>query len=274
MKKLIINADDFGSHELVNSGIEDAFDNGICRSTSLMAGGAAFDDAVRIAKSHKKLGVGIHFTLVKGSPVLPPSEIKSLVNTSGNFYDDFSIFAKRYLSGRINPDEVRAELSAQAQKIQNAGLRISHVDSHQHLHVLPKIFPVIADLAQKLNIHAMRIPHAQNSGFSLSKTALNFLASDTKRKAKKSGLAVPDYFRGIVAGEAVNEEWLCSVVDGLREGTTEIMVHVGKDNKVLQPFLDWEHDFETELYAVKSETVKEKIRNNAVQIVNFFDIRE
>ena len=73
MKKLIVNADDFGSHELVNSAIEDAFNSGICRSASLMAGGKFFNHAVEIAKSHKDLGVGIHFTLVKGSPVLPPS---------------------------------------------------------------------------------------------------------------------------------------------------------------------------------------------------------
>ena len=141
MKKLIVNADDFGSHELVNSAVEDAFNNGICRSASLMAGGKFFNHAVEIAKAHKDLGVGIHFTLVKGSPVLPPSEIKSLVNSSGDFYDDFSFFVKRYLTGRINFDEVRAELSAQARKIENSELKISHFDSHQHLHVLPKILP-------------------------------------------------------------------------------------------------------------------------------------
>ena len=82
MKKLIVNADDFGSHELINSAVKDAFNNGICRSASIMAGGKAFNDAVKIALANKNLGVGIHFTLVKGSPVLSPSEIKSLVDLS------------------------------------------------------------------------------------------------------------------------------------------------------------------------------------------------
>ena len=273
MKKLIVNADDFGSHDLVNSAIEDAFNNGICRSASLMAGGKAFDDAVKIAKAHKNLGIGIHFTLVRGSPVLPPSEIKSLVNSSGDFYDDFSIFVKRYLNGRINFDEVRAELSAQAKKIQNSGLRISHFDSHQHLHVLPKIFSITADLSQKLNVKAIRVPHARGA-FSLSKSALNFLASNAKRKAQKFGFSTPDYFYGIVAGGSINEKWLCSVIDELQDGTTEIMVHIGEDNKVLQSFLNLEHDFESEFNAVKSNIVKEKIKNNGIKITNFFDIKE
>ena len=279
MKKLIVNADDFGSHELVNSAVEYAFNNGICRSASLMAGGKFFNHAVEIAKSHKDLGVGIHFTLVKGSPVLPPSEIKSLVNSSGDFYEDFSVFVKRYLTGRINFDEVRAELSAQAQKIQNAGLKISHFDSHQHLHVLPKIFSITADLSQKLNIKAMRMPHAQGV-FPFSKTALNFLASNAKRKAKQFGFSTPDYFYGIVAGEAVNEKWLCSVIDKIKiarrltASTTEIMVHIGENNKILQKFLDWNHDFESEFNAVKSDTVKGKIKDNSIKITNFFHIQE
>lgn len=270
MKKLIVNVDDFGSHELVNSAVEDAFNNGICRSTSIMAGGKAFDDAVKIAKSHKNLGIGIHFTLVKGSPVLPASEIKSLVNSSGNFHDDFSVFVKHYLTGKIDFDEVKVELSAQVQKIQNCGIKISHVDSHQHLHVLPKIFAIISDLAVKLNVKAMRMPKA-GGNMSISKLGLNFLASKARRKAEKLDFKIPDEFFGIVAGGSVSEKYLCSVIDKIH-GTAEIMTHIGKDNEILQKFLNWDHDFEMELNAVKSEIVKEKLKNSGIEIINFYDI--
>ena len=269
MKKLIVNADDFGSHELVNSAVNDAFNNGICKSASIMAGGNAFDDAVKIALSNKNLGVGIHFTLVKGTPVLPPSKIKSLVDSSGNFCEDFSVFVKRYFTGRVNFDEVKAELSAQAYKIQNSGIKISHVDSHQHLHVLPKIFEIVSDLAIKLNVKAMRIPYAKD--FSVSKTALNFLSSRARHKAKKLNFAVPDKFFGIVAGGSINEKWLCSVIDDI-ENTAEIMTHVGSDNKILQASLNWDHDFEAELNALKSDEVKDKIKINNVEIINFKEI--
>lgn len=135
MKKLIVNADDFGRHELINSAIERAFINGICRSASIMAGGAAFEQAVKIANIHKNLGIGVHFTLVMGKSVLPHSEIPSLVDNDGNFCDDYIIFMKRYLTVKIAINEIRLELSAQIQKIINSGLKISHVDSHQHMHV-------------------------------------------------------------------------------------------------------------------------------------------
>ena len=297
MKKLIVNADDFGSHELVNFAVNDAFNNGICKSASIMAGGNAFDDAVKIALLNKNLGVGIHFTLVKGTPVLPPSKIKSLVDSSGNFCEDFSVFVRRYLTGRINFDEVKAELSAQAYKIQNSGIKISHVDSHQHLHVLPKIFEIVSDLAIKLNVKAMRIPHANpfaingplprrtgthclsacgegnrfNGGGVISKIALNFLSSRARHKAKKLNFAVPDKFFGIVAGGSINEKWLCSVIDDI-ENTAEIMTHVGSDNKILQASLNWDHDFEAELNALKSDEVKDKIKINNVEIINFKEI--
>ena len=106
------------------------------------------------------------------------------------------------------------------------------------------------------------------------------MASNAKRKAKKFGFSTPDYFYGIVAGEAVNEKWLCSVVDKIKIGrrptasTAEIMVHIGEDNKILQKFLDWEHDFESEFNAVNSDAVKEKIKDNGIKITNFFDIQE
>ena len=78
MKELIINADDFGRHELINLAVEKAFQNGCLRSTTIMAGGKFFDDAVEVAKRNPELGVGIHFTLANGYPVLPPEKIPTL----------------------------------------------------------------------------------------------------------------------------------------------------------------------------------------------------
>ena len=116
MKKLIVNADDFGRHELINRAVERAFNSGCLRSATLMAGGIAFDDAINLAKKFPKLGVGIHFTLANGNPILPPEEIPTLVTEEGIFHGDYIKFLKRYLSGKISLAEVRSELAAQLEK--------------------------------------------------------------------------------------------------------------------------------------------------------------
>ena len=112
MKRLIVNADDFGRHELINRAVEQGVTEGCLRSATLMPGGRAFASAVAVAKSHEELGVGIHFTLANGFPVLPPEEIPSLVTGQGVFYDDYALFVKRFLTGKVRLEEVRAELAA------------------------------------------------------------------------------------------------------------------------------------------------------------------
>ena len=82
---------------------------------------------------------------------------------------------------------------------------------------------------------------------------------------------MPDKFFGIVAGGSINEKWLCSVIENI-ETTAEIMTHVGSDNKILQASLNWDHDFEAELNALKSDEVKDKIKINNVEIINFKEI--
>ena len=101
MRRLIVNADDFGLHVAVNQGILAAHSEGIVSSASLMAGGAAFDDAVRIAKHCPELGVGVHLTLVGARPVLPAAEVPSLVEATGDFYRSYPLFLKRFLSGKM-----------------------------------------------------------------------------------------------------------------------------------------------------------------------------
>ena len=125
-------------------------------------------------------------------------------------------------------------------------------------------------MAIKLNVKAMRIPKADGS-FSFSKLGLNFLSSRAKHKAKKLNFAMPDKFFGIVAGGSINEKWLCSVIENI-ETTAEIMTHVGSDNKILQASLNWDHDFEAELNALKSDEVKDRIKINNVEIINFKEI--
>lgn len=276
MKNLIVNADDFGRHELINRAVERAFKTGCLRSATLMAGGIAFDDAIAVAKRNSGLGVGIHFTLANGNPILPPKEIPTLVTAEGIFHENYVVFLKRYMSGKISLDEVRSELAAQLEKILRTGLTLTHVDSHQHLHHVPGIIEIVLDLAASKKISAMRSSGAKifdgeldSLGKFVGRLGLSSLAKFAAHKAHKKNFVTPEHFAGIVAGESVDENFMLKLIDKLQDGTTEVMLHPGTDNKILCDFCDWEHDFETELAAVTSPKVLNLLAEKNISAVNF-----
>ncbi len=276
---ILPNADDFGRHVLINSAVAKAVDNGCLRSATLMPGGKAFDDAVDVAKSHPDLGVGIHLTMVNGFPVCDPKDIPSLVTKDGVFLDDYTLFVKAFLKGKIRLDDVRRELMAQAEKMGKTGLDLTHVDSHQHMHVLPGIFDIALDAAESLHINAVRIPRSPLfTGFSgsigqlIGRTGLATLADLAGMRAKHRHFRTPDHFAGIVAGEAVHEGHFRHILDHLKSGTTEIMMHPGVDNRILIKDTLWDHDFEAEYHALTSPAILKRIRDKGIRVVNFRDI--
>ncbi len=272
--KIIVNADDFGRHEKINEAVEKAFCEGFLRSATLMPGGKAFDQGIEIAKRHTELGVGIHLTLVNGFPLLPPEEIPSLVTGDGVFYDDYGTFLKRYASGRIRISEIRSELAAQITKMKNTGLELTHVDSHQHLHHMPGILGTVLELASAAGIKRMRFSRGKLSedllrGHTVGRIGLSSLARLAARKAKKNGFLMPDHFAGIVAGDAVDQAYISTLFDKLDTGITEIMLHPGTDNEILQRDCRWEHDFEAEHETVTSPFLMKKLKDKGIESVNF-----
>ena len=279
MKRIIVNADDFGRHELINRAVERAFNSGCLKSATLMAGGAAFDDAIKLAKKISGLGVGIHFTLANGNPILPPNEIPSLVTEEGIFHADYVKFLKRYLSGKISLDEVRSELAAQLEKIFRAGLKPTHVDSHQHLHHVLGIIEIVLDLAAASGIKAMRVANTKifdgeldSIGKFVGRLGLGSLAKFATHAAHKRNFTTPEHFAGIVAGESISENFMLKLIENLRDGTTEVMLHPGTDNKILQDFCEWNHNFEKELAAVTSPRVMNLLAEKNISAINFADL--
>lgn len=276
LRYIIINADDFGRHAEINRAVEEGLVHGCLRSATVMPGGAAFAGAIDIARRHEELGLGVHFTLVDGHPILPPEEIPSLVGSEGDFLPDHTALLKRYLKGGVNLEEVRRELAAQLQKIEATGIPISHVDSHQHMHTLPGIIDIVLDLAARAGIRAVRTPRTPlfagafgGLGQLVGRLGLSTLARLAACKAHRRGLLTPDNFAGIVAGEAVSEGELLHLIAHLPQGTTEVMMHPGMKNDVLQEDSGWQHDFEAELAAILSPRVGEALRKAEVESVNF-----
>lgn len=276
LRYIIINADDFGRHAEINRAVEQGLMHGCLRSATVMPGGAAFAGAIDIARRHEALGLGVHFTLVDGNPILPPSEIPSLVAEDGRFLPDHTALLRRYLKGGVNLEEVRRELAAQLRKVEATGVPISHVDSHQHMHTLPGIIDIALDLASSARIGAVRAPRTPlfagafgGLGQLVGRLGLSTLAQLAAVKAHRRGLAVTEHFSGIVAGEAVSEAELLKLIAHLPQGTTEVMMHPGTCNEVLQEDSGWQHDFEEELRAITSPRVMAALREKEIEPVNF-----
>jgi chitin disaccharide deacetylase len=161
--RLIINADDFGLTHGVNRAIAELHEAKALTSTTLMATGAAFDDAVRIALAHPTLGIGCHVVLTDGIPASPPQNIPTLLGPDGrSFRPSLLDFIQALLRGKISQDDIEREALAQIQKLQSAGINITHLDTHKHTHLFPAVTRPLLQVAERCSIGAIRQPFEQS----------------------------------------------------------------------------------------------------------------
>ena len=281
MKRLIVNADDFGLHDAVNAGIIQAHQQGMVTSASLMAGGEAFEAAVRLALGNPQLGVGVHLTLVAASPVLPPQQIPSLVDGQGGFWPSYPVFLARYLQGKICRNEVAQELSAQIGKIRQAGIQPTHLDSHQHLHVLPGLTGRILDLAKRFSVPAVRIPAEpllffaggnRSWGRIFGRSGLTLLARRFGGKARAAGLSAPQHFFGMLDGGGLTEPVLRDILRRLPPGSSEIMTHPAVAAASLAGKYSWGYQWEAELQALTSQSLRDMLKQQKIQLINYREL--
>lgn len=147
MTKLIINADDFGLSEAVNYGIISAYKNGIVKSTTIMPGMPAFEHAVKLLNDCEDLGCGVHMTLSLNKPVLEGH--KTIVDEKGNFYRRIT---NELIKEKFDLNEVYEEFCAQIDKTMNSGVKVTHLDSHHHVHTLEALKPVIEKILEKYKL--------------------------------------------------------------------------------------------------------------------------
>jgi len=259
--RFIVHADDFGLAESVNRGIVTAAEKGIVRSTSIMACGRAFERGVALLQKHS-LCVGIHLTLDEETPVLPPGRIPSLVTSEGHFHSRSNLLKRLLLSRSIRLEEVYAELEAQFQRCIDAGLKLSHVDGHGHVHVYPRIAPIVAELAKRLGLANVRIPRESlrywgggpSPGRQLNKLIVYAFSAFSESTFRSAGLASPARFYGISHGGRVTEQSLQRMLRHAPEGAVvEIMCHPGfEDSQALLPYQAWNYTWQSELNALLS----------------------
>ncbi len=158
--RLILNADDFGLTPGINRAVEILHQAHALTSATLMATGPAFDDAVAIALRNPTLGVGCHLVFTDGVPVSHPESIPSLLGADGKTFRPSNIdFLQALLRGTVSESELALETQAQIQKLQRAGIDVTHVDSHKHTHLFPAVARPALDIAQRCGVRAFRYPN-------------------------------------------------------------------------------------------------------------------
>jgi chitin disaccharide deacetylase len=143
VRRLIVNADDFGLTTGVNRGIIEAHTRGIVTCSTLMACGAAFENAVALAKQTSSLSIGCHVLLVDASPLLDLAHVPSLASANSgvpSFRESIVAFACCAATRQLDEGQIEAEITAQIKKLQFAGIQVSHLDSHKHTHMFPVVF--------------------------------------------------------------------------------------------------------------------------------------
>ncbi|NYF80916.1 ChbG/HpnK family deacetylase [Granulicella arctica] len=234
--RLIINADDFGLTPGVNRAIAELHRAGVLTSATLMATGPAFDDAVSLAKSLPRLGVGCHIVLTDGVPVSSPDEIPTLLGSDRvHFRPSLLDFVRDLLLGKIDEGEIEREALAQIQKLWRAGINVTHVDTHKHTHLFPRVAGPLIGIIRRTSFVAIRNPFEPEFARRLPHTGLKrrlqiALLNGFKTRFEKlaTHTASTDGTVGISATGSLNATTLQQVFSSLpNEGTFELVCHPG-----------------------------------------------
>lgn len=241
-RRLIINADDLGLTEGVNRAIFEAHNRGIVTSATLMASASAFEHAVCMGKQAPQLSIGCHVLLVDGRPVLSPGDVTSLVAHGGkSFRNGIGEFAISALRGRLDAQQVESEATAQFRKLQQAGIFVTHFDTHKHTHIFPGVLRALLRAARACGIRAVRNPFAPVRPVAYAHLLgrprlwksysevrlLRTLVARFRREVHEAGLITTDGTFGILGTGTLDTKLFNAIIGCIPEGTWEFVCHPG-----------------------------------------------
>lgn len=286
MRRLIINADDFGFTSGVNSAIVKAHRDGVVTSTTLMANGKAFSEVPPLAKGLPKLSIGCHVVLIDGEPVLQAEKIPSLAK-GGRFRDGLKGFAARALTRRFDATQIAAEATAQIRKIQSVGLTVSHFDTHKHTHLFPPVLRPLLRAAADCGVRAVRNPFGPRfplrSGQLLARPnlwtryaevrVLRTFAAKFREAVQREGFVAPDGTLGIEVTGTLDETLFTAIATSIPEGTWEFVCHPGYNDSDLQAAKTrLRESREIELHVLTLPSARGILEQQGVQLISYRDL--
>jgi hopanoid biosynthesis associated protein HpnK len=276
LKQLIVNADDLGLTPGVNRGILRAFQDGIVTSASLLVTGNAFEEAVALARQNPELDVGLHLTLVEERAVLRREALPTLVDETGRFPRTSGEFFRRAFFGRINWDEVEREIAAQITRFQKTGLRLSHLDSHQHLHMFPPVFQIVRRLTRGMDNVSIRNavgPWRKSPGILMGRwvqqLGLN-LTCLSVRGLHSPSLQMPDGMYGFEVSGCLTRCALEQILRKIPDGLYELICHPGEeDDGTRTRYSHWGYRWAEELNALTAPEMRGILEEQGIALTSF-----
>jgi predicted glycoside hydrolase/deacetylase ChbG (UPF0249 family) len=242
--RLILNADDFGLTAGVNRAIIELHRAGKLTSASLMAMVAATDEAIELALATPTLGAGCHVVLVDGEPVLRAQNLPTLVDPrTGRFHPTLGAFLTLLITGRIRSTEIEAETAAQIALLQSRGVRLTHIDTHKHMHMFPAVLRPVLRAARAAGIRTVRNPFEPVWSLRATHGApwirraqvrmLRLLGPTFRRIVAEDGFITTDGAIGVLATGSLDSTAVSSLLRNMPEGMWELVTHPGYNDSDL-----------------------------------------
>jgi chitin disaccharide deacetylase len=285
VRRLIVNADDFGLTSGVNRAIIEGNRSGIVTSATLMANAKATEAAIDLAKAQPTLKIGCHVVLIDGVPL--SENLPSLTENSAHFRSSLKQFAVAAVRKQIVAEEIQWEVEAQIRKIQSHGITLTHVDSHKHTHMFPHILRPLLRAAKACGIRAIRNPFEPlrcwpagmvlgAPGLWLRSTgvmAFQMFAAEFRRALKEEGMISTDGTVGIAVTGLLDQLKLLRILEALPDGTWELVCHPGYSDSDLQAAgTRLTRSREIELSALTSPETKKTLIDRHIELISYADL--
>jgi chitin disaccharide deacetylase len=285
VKRLIINADDFGLTAGVNRAIVEAHQRGVVSSASMMANSAELDQAIGLARDLPQLSIGCHIDLIQLAPVLPPAQLPTLTD-GATFRPGFGRFARAALRNRLSATEISSEAEAQIAKLQSAGIALTHFDTHKHTHLFPHVLRALLQAAKKRGLRAVRNPFEPEPLVRFSQVSLrprmlarygavrvlHSMAGKFRRMVEAEGFTTTDGTVGIILTGFLNRRRLEALIRRIPEGTWEFVSHPGYIDPNLRPLSALTKSRETELALLTSQGTRALLQECGLELISYRDL--
>jgi len=225
VRRLIVNADDFGRSRSINSAVIRGHCEGVLTTASLMVNEPHCEEAVALARKNPRLGVGLHLSLLCGRAALPPGKIPSLVNERGEFSDNPVGVGFRYSFQSGLREQLSEEIRAQFARFRATGLVLDHVNGHLHLHLHPVVFRILMEEAEEFGIRHVRLTRdclRLNSRLARGRwlyrashaVIFGWLSHRARPALAVRGIRHTQFVFGLLQDSRVNEEFVVGLIIG------------------------------------------------------------